>query len=107
VLARRWDLRWTRRAKDVARLAAFQVELLSAAIEIVKQGGTVVYSTCSIEPDENEQVVETVMAGRGDLKLADISRLVPAEFVYKFGMMQTLPHRHGMDGMFAARLERT
>jgi 16S rRNA (cytosine967-C5)-methyltransferase len=106
VLARRWDLRWTRRETDVARMAAFQTDLLAAAIEIVKPGGIVVYSTCSIEPDENERVVEAVSARRGDVRLADISRLVPAEVVYRYGMMQTLPHKHGVDGMFAARLER-
>ncbi len=107
VLARRWDLRWTKREQDIARMAAFQKDLLDAAIGIVKHGGIVVYSTCSIEPEENEQVVEAVMAGRGDLKPADISRIVPPEVVYKDGMMQTLPHVHGVDGMFAARLERT
>jgi 16S rRNA (cytosine967-C5)-methyltransferase len=107
VLARRWDLRWTRREKDIGRMAAFQTELLAAAIDIVKKGGIVVYSTCSIEPDENEHVVDVVMARRGDVRLADISRFVPPEFVYRHGMMQTFPHRHGVDGMFAARLERT
>jgi 16S rRNA (cytosine967-C5)-methyltransferase len=107
VLARRWDLRWTRREKDIARLAAFQKDLLSAAIEVVRPGGTVVYSTCSIEPEENEDVVEAVMSGRKDLRLCDVSRLVPPEVVYKYGMMQTVPHKHGVDGMFAARLERT
>ena len=107
VLARRWDLRWSKHEKDIGRMAEFQKSLLSAAIGIVKHGGIVVYSTCSIEPEENEQVVEAVMAGRSDLRLADISRFVPPDVVYKEGMMQTMPHRHGVDGMFAARLERT
>jgi 16S rRNA (cytosine967-C5)-methyltransferase len=106
VLARRWDLRWARRKADIARMAALQTDILSAAIDVVRPGGIVVYSTCSIEPDENEKVVEAVMARRGDVRPADISRLVPGDFVYKYGMMQTMPHRHGVDGMFAARLER-
>jgi 16S rRNA (cytosine967-C5)-methyltransferase len=106
VLARRWDLRWAKREKDISRMAAFQIELLGAVIGIVKKGGIVVYSTCSIEPDENERVVEAVLAGRRDLRLSDVSRFVPPEVVYKEGMMQTLPHKHGVDGMFAARLER-
>jgi 16S rRNA (cytosine967-C5)-methyltransferase len=88
-------------------MAAYQKELLSAAIGIVKRGGVVVYSTCSIEPEENEQVVEAVMARRGDLKLSDIGSLVDPSVVYKDEMMQTLPHVHGVDGIFAARLERT
>jgi 16S rRNA (cytosine967-C5)-methyltransferase len=106
VLARRWDLRWAKREKDIRRMSEFQKVLLDAAIGIVKPGGIVVYSTCSIEPEENEQVVEAVISGREDLRLTDIGRFVPSEVVYKDGMMQTLPHLHGVDGMFAARLER-
>jgi 16S rRNA (cytosine967-C5)-methyltransferase len=106
VLARRWDLRWTKRERDIARMAEFQRTLLDAAIGIVKRGGVVVYSTCSSEPEENEQVVEAVIAARSDVELADISRFVPPEAVYKDGMMQTMPHTHGVDGMFAARLRR-
>ena len=106
VLARRWDLRWTKRESDITRMASYQREILTGAIEIVKRGGVVVYSTCSIEPDENEKVVEQVIAGRGDVRLADISRFVPRAVVYKEGMMQTMPHKHNVDGIFAARLER-
>ena len=106
VLARRWDLRWTKRENDIMRMAAYQKELLGQAIEIAKSGGVVVYSTCSIEPEENEGVVEAVAAKRGDVRLDDIGRLVPAAVVYKDGMMQTLPHVHGTDGIFAARLRK-
>jgi 16S rRNA (cytosine967-C5)-methyltransferase len=107
VLARRWDLRWTKRESDIPRMAKYQKRILAGAIDIVKSGGIVVYSTCSIEPQENEEVVEAVMAERRDVRLADISRLVPESVVYKEGMMQTLPHVHGVDGIFAARLEKT
>jgi 16S rRNA (cytosine967-C5)-methyltransferase len=106
VLARRWDLRWNKREQDIQRMAAYQKQLLSAAIGIVKRGGVVVYSTCSIEPEENERVVDAVMAERGDLELSDIGRFIDPSLVYKNGMMQTLPHVHGVDGIFAARLER-
>ena len=106
VLARRWDLRWVKREADIARMAAYQKEILYNAIEIVNSGGIVVYSTCSIEPEENERVVEAVMARRRDIRLADIGQLVPESVVYKDGMMQTLPHVHGVDSIFAARLER-
>jgi 16S rRNA (cytosine967-C5)-methyltransferase len=106
VLARRWDLRWTKREGDLARMAAYQRDLLAAAIGIAKTGGVVVYSTCSIEPEENEDVVRAVLARRSDAQLEDISRFVPASVVYKEGMMQTLPHVHGTDGIFAARLRK-
>ncbi len=106
VLARRWDLRWSKREADIQRMAALQVEILTHAIDVAGRGGFVVYSTCSIEPEENEGVVETVIKRRKDVRLSDISPLVPADVVYKYGMMLTLPHVHGVDGMFAARLER-
>ncbi len=106
VLARRWDLRWAKRESDIARMASYQRKILNGAIEIVKPGGIVVYSTCSIEPEENEKIVETVVAKRGDVRFADIGRFVPETVVYKEGMMQTLPHRDNVDGIFAARLEK-
>jgi 16S rRNA (cytosine967-C5)-methyltransferase len=106
VLARKWDLRWTKRERDIERMAAYQKNLLSGAITAVKSGGVLVYSTCSIEPEENERVVEALLAGTGGLDLEDISGFVPAGVVYKGGMMQTLPHVHGVDGLFGARLRK-
>lgn len=106
VLARRWDLRWSKRESDVARMAAYQRDLLTAAIGIAKTGGIVVYSTCSIEPDENEGVVRAALAGRKDVRLEAIGQPVPPAVVNKDGMMQTLPHIHGTDGVFAARLRK-
>lgn len=106
VLARRWDLRWTKRESDIRRMATLQIEILNSAIDVARKGGIVVYSTCSIEPDENEKVVEAVMSKRSDVRLADISHFVPSEVVYRNRMMLTLPHVHNVDGMFAARLER-
>jgi 16S rRNA (cytosine967-C5)-methyltransferase len=106
VLARKWDLRWAKREADIARLAAYQREILLGAAGAVKSGGVLVYSTCSIEPEENEKVVDAVVAEAGDLKLEDIRGLVPDSVVYRHGMMQTLPHVHGVDGLFGARLRK-
>jgi 16S rRNA (cytosine967-C5)-methyltransferase len=106
VMARKWDLRWTKREDDIMRMATYQKQMLLGAAGAVKSGGILVYSTCSIEPDENENVVEAVMAEAGGLELEDISRYVPDSVVYKHGMMQTLPHVHGVDGLFGARLRK-
>jgi 16S rRNA (cytosine967-C5)-methyltransferase len=106
VLARKWELRWAKRERDILRMAAYQKEILLGALQAVKTGGIVVYSTCSTEPEENEEVVEAVLAEAGCLELEDISRLVPDSVVYKYGMMQTLPHVHGVDGLFGARLRK-
>jgi 16S rRNA (cytosine967-C5)-methyltransferase len=106
VLARKWELRWTKREIDISRMAAYQKEILKGAAGAVKSGGVLVYSTCSIEPDENEKVIGAVIAEVGGLELEDISRFVPDSVVYKPGMMQTLPHVHGVDGLFGARLRK-
>jgi 16S rRNA (cytosine967-C5)-methyltransferase len=64
VLGKRPEIRWRLRAEDVSELAALQTRLLTQAVERVRPGGVVVYSTCSIEPAENRRVVEAVLKGR-------------------------------------------
>jgi len=58
VMRRRVDLRWRIQQEEIGRLAALQKRLLAVASELVKPGGVLVYSTCSLEPEENERVVE-------------------------------------------------
>jgi len=100
VLASRPDLRW--RATPLPEL---QLELLRAAVERVRPGGTVVYSVCTINAAESEDVVDTLVAettARVDASLGDEwpqyrHRARPA-------FLQTLPHLHGTSGFFVARL---
>jgi 16S rRNA (cytosine967-C5)-methyltransferase len=100
VLASRPDLRW--RAEPLPEL---QGELLRAAIERVRPGGTVVYSTCTINRGENEDVVDAVVAER----VADLDRALGEEWPMfqhraRPEFLQTLPHVHGTSGFFVARL---
>ena len=100
VLASRPDLRW--RAEPLPEL---QAELLRAAIARVRPGGTVVYSTCTINAPENEEVVDGVLAeGRVELA-ATLGHEWPA-FRHRSRpeLLQTLPHVHGTSGFFVARL---
>lgn len=106
VLARRWDLRWTKRESDILRMASLQKQILRSAIMVASKGGIVVYSTCSIEPEENQGVIEGVLKESKDVDLIDIKGLVPEEVITSLGTMQTLPHIHGVDGMFGARLKK-
>lgn len=107
VLAKRADLRWQRSPEDLEEMAALQDELLEAAARLVRPGGLLVYSTCSIEPEENEQRIEAFLDRHDDFSLEPAPDPVPAEVVTDDGVLATLPHRHRMDGAFAARLRHT
>lgn len=92
VLRRRVDLRWRLQPGDFVRMPNDQAEILRAVVPFLKPGGTLVYSTCSIEAEENELLVERVLREFSFLKLEQ--------------MQSVLPFRDGFDGAFAARLLR-
>jgi len=106
VLAKRADLRWKRKEKDLAELAELQAEMLEAAAALVRPAGVLVYSTCTIEPVENEEVVEHFLRAHPNFELEPATNWVAEEFTDSRGYIQTWPHVHGMDGSFAARLRR-
>jgi 16S rRNA (cytosine967-C5)-methyltransferase len=101
------DARWRLDPAIFARAASRQARLLAAAAPLVRSGGLLIYATCSLEPEENERVVEDflnrnpgfVRAPRGDASF-------PTELLTHAGDFQSLPHRHGIDGAYAARLVR-
>jgi 16S rRNA (cytosine967-C5)-methyltransferase len=102
VLASRPDLRW--RAEPLPEL---QLELLRSAISRVRPGGTVVYSTCTINREENEDVVDAVLDDGAVVLDASLGDEWPA-FRHRSRpeLLQTLPHVHGTSGFFVARLRR-
>ena len=105
VFARRHDARWVRDPDDLRELPVLQARLLDAALDLVRPGGVVVYATCSLEPEENDEVVDTVLARRDDVDELGVGNAVADEL--KHGdRLQTWPQRHGLDGAFAARLRR-
>jgi len=101
------DARWRLDPGVFARAASRQARLLAAAAPLVRPGGLLIYATCSLEPEENERIVEDFLtrnpefarALRGDASL-------PAELLTEAGDFQTLPQRQGIDGAYAARLVR-
>ena len=92
VMRRRVDLRWRLVPKDFSRMAGEQRQILRAVIPLLKTGGTLVYSTCSIEPEENEETVRAVLREFPFLELTTEVSL--------------LPFRDGFDGAYAAKLTR-
>lgn len=117
-LDRNPEIRWRLQPDDLTALHAKQVALLSNALERLANGGQLVYSTCSLEPEENEQVVEEAMKGRskqrpykfasGAAALAPYLALGAEEFALfdAEGIFRTMPHTHGTNGFYAAVIER-
>ena len=104
VLSKRADLRWQRAPEDLEELVALQDELLDAAARLVRPGGLLVYSTCTIEPEENEERVAAFLERHDDFELESAAEYVPEDMVTAEGYLATLPHRHRIDGAFGARL---
>ena len=77
VMRRRVDLRWRLRPEELGRLRTMQLELLRHGASLLKPGGTLVYSTCSLEPEENQQVVSEFLAEHSRFRLAHERELLP------------------------------
>ena len=106
-LQSRPDARWRKTPEQVEELAALQAELLESAVSQVKPNGTLVYSTCTISPAENERQVAAFLDGHPELVADDLGAERPELASPADGrFLQVLPHRHGTDGFFIARLYR-
>jgi len=111
-LARNPEIKWRLQPSDLPRLAAGQEGMLTNELAVLAPGGRLVYSTCSLEPEENEQVVESALQAAGGFRL-----LTAAELAAEFpglaplfdarGYFRTRPDLHSMDGFFAAVIGRT
>lgn len=104
-LRRHPDGKWRLTAADLDALTTLQRELLESAATLVRPGGLLVYSTCSLEKEENEEQVKFFLENHPDYRIE-----APAEFDATMldaqGMLHVLPQVHGFDGAFAARLRR-
>jgi 16S rRNA (cytosine967-C5)-methyltransferase len=100
------DGRWRVSPDDLQSLARLQDELLGAAAGLVRPGGLLVYSTCSLEPEENELRIERFLAGRPGWAMEPPAGAVDASLLDDAGRLCVLPQRQGVDGAFAARLRR-
>jgi 16S rRNA (cytosine967-C5)-methyltransferase len=100
------DARWRLAPTDLTLLAGIQRDILRGAASIVKPGGLLVYSTCSIEPEENDAQVDAFLRANPDWRLdPPPAGAVPAETL-DGGRLRVTPQAHGVDGAFAARLRK-
>ena len=101
------DARWRLRVSDLAVLPAAQRSIIRAAATAVRPGGLLIYSTCSLEVEENDAQIESFLSDNPDWWLEPPpDGAVPAS-VLDAGRLRVLPQRHGTDGAFAARLRRS
>jgi 16S rRNA (cytosine967-C5)-methyltransferase len=107
VIARHPDARWRLSQRAIARAAQRQSQLLDAAGDLVRPGGILVYATCSLEPEENADVVNAFLERHRNFQRVATPAAVAAELLTPAGDLTILPQRHGMDGAYAARLRRT
>ena len=100
VIRRHPDIRWLRKSTDIAALGALQSEIMDVMWSLLKPGGTLLYATCSILPEENHQQVAAFLARTED---AELSSLTETDTTEKPGR-QILPGEQQMDGFYYARL---
>ena len=111
------DVPWLKRSADIASLAALQRRLLDHAITLIKPGGTLVYCTCSLEPEEGADIVAALLAREQSVRRVPIAAAEvfgQTDFINQDGDLRTLPCHFtdadsrfaGVDGFYAARLEK-
>ncbi len=106
LLRKQPDLRWRRKSHHIGLQHAIQHEILDHAAELVKPGGVLVYSTCSILPSENHEIVQAFLKTHPDFLREDARGFLPESVVGEHGDLETFTHIHETDGAYAARLRR-
>lgn len=113
VLRRRADLRWQKDEQNLKELPELQSAILERAASCVKIGGDLTYSTCTIEPEENFELVKAFRVRHPEFEAVNLGDVLPFTLENprdiqqaSKGMLQILPHRHGMDGFFLAKFHR-
>ena len=105
-LRRHPDGRWRLQESSVHQMVAVQRHILNAGAELVPPGGLLVYSTCSLEPEENEEQVSAFLRRHTEFGVEETGA-VPEHYVDERGCLEVLPHKTGFDGAYAARMRRS
>ena len=104
------DAKWRLKPEDLAELTALQAEILDSAARLVKPGGRLIYATCSLLREEDEEQIEKFLAAHADFTLLPAWRVwrdtIGGKSPDKCAMLRLTPARHGTDGFFVAILER-
>ncbi|NLT49830.1 MAG: 16S rRNA (cytosine(967)-C(5))-methyltransferase RsmB [Ignavibacteria bacterium] len=103
-LTKKPDIKWKRDLGDIRKLRFSQMSLLKKGASLLKSGGFLVYSTCTIEKEENFGIIKDFLSENKDFKLVSAKGFFDDSIINEDGCIQTYPHIHKMDGAFAAKL---
>jgi len=106
VLAKRSDIRWRKKKSDIQKLSTLQLALLKNASKSVKKGGVLVYSTCSMEPEENWEIIKEFLIKDESFKVENAKKYIPEWLVDINGAVATYPFKHYIDGSFCVRMRK-
>lgn len=108
IIRRKPDIKWARQTRDIESIAALQKTLIQAVSGALKPGGIMVYSTCTVLPEENEEIIRSFLENNEDFFAEDITPFLPTALAVhvKDCALQLYPNRDGIDGFFMARLRR-
>ena len=106
VIGRRPDIKWRLKSSDIQRLANLQKTILKNIANYLKPGGILIYSTCSLEREENQDVIDHFLKNRSDFELIGTNSLLPDRWVNSGGFMFSFPAKTNTDGLFAAVLRK-
>jgi 16S rRNA (cytosine967-C5)-methyltransferase len=106
VLGRNADSRWRKKPEDIKRMHSLQKSILLNSANLIKKGGTLVYSTCTLTSEENEGVIKDFLKEQRDFELVDPSKFVDKRFVDQNKMVRIFPFRDNLDGGFCCRMEK-
>ena len=101
-----WKGKWRKDSKDTDKMSAYQIKILFHISKFLKTNGVIVYATCSMENQENWNVIDSFLKLNSNYKLESIDSLVPREWINKKNCLETFPPRDHVDGMFAARIRK-
>lgn len=108
IVRRKPDIKWARETEDIENITELQKNLIETVSRLVKPGGVLVYSTCTILPEENHKIIKAFLDRNNDFEAADIAPLLPSALAPRAEgyMLQTYPNIDGIDGFFIARMKR-
>ncbi|MEA3287964.1 MAG: 16S rRNA (cytosine(967)-C(5))-methyltransferase RsmB [Candidatus Marinimicrobia bacterium] len=106
VLGRRPDARWKRQASDSSSLVGIQTNIIKNSWKYLKPGGILVYATCTLEPEENWALIDSVVESLENAEFEPITAEKIKPFIDERGALATLPWNHDMDGMFAVKIRK-